>query len=85
MITFANGFLIPMGTAGVVSSFPGQVGYASGLLGFFQLGIAGVMSAFIGEISLNQVDRLSEFIFLAVLLSVFVRWIVTPSKSAEVT
>lgn len=73
-----------MGMAGVMSSFPGRVGYASGLLGFFQLGIAGLTSSFIGEISLNQVDRLAEFIFLAVLLSVFIRWIVSPFKTVEV-
>lgn len=84
MITFANGFLIPMGIAGAVSSFPGRSGYASGLLGFFQLGIAGLTSSFIGEISLNRVDRLAEFIFLSAILSVFIRWIVSPSKTAEV-
>ncbi|MBA4696686.1 MAG: multidrug effflux MFS transporter [Legionella sp.] len=78
-ITFANGFLIPLGMAGVVSAFPGRAGYASGLLGFLQLGVAGLTSSFIGEISLNQVDRLAEFIFIAVLLSVLIRWILSPA------
>lgn len=73
VLTFGNGFLIPLGTAGVVSSFPGRVGYASGLLGFMQLGVAALTSTFIGMISLNQYDRLAMFIFAIVMTASFLR------------
>lgn len=84
IVTFANGFLIPMGVAGVLSSVQGNTGYVSGLVGFFQLGVAGLTSAYIGKISLNQVDRLAEFIFLTVLLTICFRWIIRPAKVPEI-
>lgn len=73
VLTFGNGFLIPLGTAGVVSSFAGRVGYASGLLGFMQLGVAALTSTFIGMISLNQFDRLAMFIFAIVMMASYLR------------
>ena len=62
------GFLIPMGTAGVVSSFPKRIGYASGLLGFFQLGVAALSASMINFISANSIARLGAYVLLAVTL-----------------
>jgi MFS transporter, DHA1 family, multidrug resistance protein len=84
VLTFGNGFLIPLGTAGVVSSFAGRIGYASGLLGFLQLGGAALTTSFIGDISLNQVGRLAEFIFAVVIIGSGVRWLLAPKKVIEV-
>lgn len=84
VLTFGNGFLIPLGTAGVVSSFAGRIGFASGLLGFVQLGVAALTTSFIGEISMNQVGRLSEFIFVVVIIGSCFRWLLAPRKSIEV-
>lgn len=74
LLTFGNGFLIPLGTAGVVSSFPKLTGYASGLLGFLQLGLAGLTTAYIGIISQNEILYLAEFIFVVSIISTFIRW-----------
>lgn len=81
ILTFGNGFLIPLGTAGVVSSFSGSIGYASGLLGFLQLGVAAITTSFIGKISLNQLDRLALFIFIIVIITNCLRRFLVPAKT----
>jgi DHA1 family bicyclomycin/chloramphenicol resistance-like MFS transporter len=63
ILTLGNGFLIPLGVAGVVSSFSKSTGYASGLLGFLQLGVAGLSSSLIGVISQNSILYLGIYIF----------------------
>jgi len=35
VLTFGNGFLLPLGAAGIISSFSKSAGYASGLLGLY--------------------------------------------------
>jgi len=67
LLTFANGFLIPLGSAGVISSFTRTAGYASGLLGFIQLGVAAISSSIIGKLSSNSVEFLGCFIFITTL------------------
>lgn len=79
-LTFGNGFLIPLGTAGVVSSFSGRTGYASGLLGFLQLGCAALSVSFIGEISLNNVGHLAEFIFVVAIIGFSTHSLLAPKK-----
>lgn len=68
ILTFGNGFLIPLGTAGVISSFSKSTGYASGLLGFLQLGSAALSTAFIGVLSQNSILRLGLYVFATTLL-----------------
>lgn len=84
ILTFGNGFLIPLGTAGVVSSFSGRVGLASGLLGFLQLGAAAVTSALIGGISANNIVYLATFIFTVALLGSALHRIVGYKKAVSV-
>lgn len=84
VLTFGNGFLIPLGTAGVVSSFPGRIGYASGLLGFLQLGAAALTTSFIGEISLNELGRLADFIFFVVIIGSGFRWFLVTKRTVDV-
>ncbi len=67
ILTFGNGFLIPLGIAGVITSFSKTTGYASGLLGFLQLGSAALSSAFIGFLSNNSIFYLGIYIFITTL------------------
>lgn len=66
VVTFGNGFLIPLGTAGVVGSFATIKGYASGLLGFLQLGCASLSSSLVGGLT-HSVLGLGVYIFIATL------------------
>ncbi len=66
ILTFANGFLIPLGTAGVIKNFSNSSGYASGLLGFFQLSSAS-LSSFVIEY-ITQGSFAVFYFFLAVLV-----------------
>lgn len=68
IVSFANGFLIPLGTAGVISSFSKTTGYASGLLGFIQLGSAALSSSIVGMLSQNSIFRLGIYMFSITLL-----------------
>lgn len=63
IMTFGNGFLIPLGTAGVISSFSKSTGYASGLLGCLQLGSAGFSAFLVGALSHNSVLNMGIYIF----------------------
>lgn len=51
VLTFGNGFLLPLGTALAISSHPQAAGAASGIMGSLQLGSAALSAAVIGEIS----------------------------------
>ncbi|WP_254493847.1 multidrug effflux MFS transporter [Bartonella sp. B1099] len=51
VLTFGNGFLLPLGTALAISSHPKAAGAASGVMGSLQLGSAALSAAVIGEIS----------------------------------
>jgi len=64
VLTFGNGFLIPLGTAGVVGSFSTDIGYASGLLGFLQLGLAAISAVIIGIISQNSIVGLGIYLVI---------------------
>ncbi len=70
ILTFGNGFLIPLGTAGVISSFPEARGYASGLLGFIQLGSAALSAAMVGQFSQHSIYRLATYILIVTILGV---------------
>jgi len=67
-LTFANGFLIPLGAARVITNFSKVSGYASGLLGFLQLGSASISSAFISFIANKSYSILSLFIFIIAII-----------------
>lgn len=68
VVTLANGFLIPLGTAGVIGSFSKNTGYASGLLGFLQLGAAALSTSLIGVLIQNSIQKLTFFIFVSTIL-----------------
>ncbi|GAA5108407.1 multidrug effflux MFS transporter [Bartonella jaculi] len=51
VLTFGNGFLLPLGTALAISSHPQAAGAASGMMGALQLGSAALSAAVIGRIS----------------------------------
>ncbi|WP_208437288.1 multidrug effflux MFS transporter [Bartonella taylorii] len=51
VLTFGNGFLLPLGTALAISSHPQAAGTASGVMGALQLGSAALSAAVIGKIS----------------------------------
>lgn len=63
VLTFGNGFLLPLGNAGVITSFPKNSGYASGLLGFLQLVSAALTTAVIGIVSQGNPCILACYIF----------------------
>ncbi len=79
-LTFGMGFLLPLGSAGVISYFPEIAGYASGLLGFLQLGGAGLSSALIGVISNHNQFYLSLYIASTALIG-FICYIILIIKS----
>lgn len=62
ILTFGNGFLIPLGTAGVLSSFKEKSGYASGLLGFLQLALGFSSSALVSYIIKGSYSKLGTYI-----------------------
>jgi DHA1 family bicyclomycin/chloramphenicol resistance-like MFS transporter len=68
IITFGNGFLIPQGTAGVISTFSKTAGYASGLLGFLQLGAASLSSSFVNRLSEGSISKLAVYLFCTTLI-----------------
>ncbi|WP_183194453.1 multidrug effflux MFS transporter [Bartonella fuyuanensis] len=51
LLTFGNGFLLPLGTALAISSHPQAAGAASGVMGALQLGSAALSAAVIGKMS----------------------------------
>ncbi|XWO13377.1 Multidrug transporter MdfA protein [Candidatus Hepatincola sp. Pdp] len=67
-LTFANGFLIPLGSAGVIANFSHLAGYASGLLGFLQLGSASLTAAIVGSLTNGSQILLAYYIaFIAII------------------
>lgn len=67
-LTFANGFLIPLGSAGVITHFSHLAGYASGLLGFLQLGSASLSAALVGFLTNGSQVSLSYYIAFVTLI-----------------
>lgn len=80
LLTLGNGFLIPLGAAGVVNSCSGAIGYTSGLLGFLQLGVAAITTAYIEVVSHNEIYRLGLFIFLVTLVGLFLHLMLRKSS-----
>jgi DHA1 family bicyclomycin/chloramphenicol resistance-like MFS transporter len=68
ILTFGNGFLLPLGTAGVISSFSKSTGYASGLLGFLQLGSAALSSSLVGLVTQNSIFHLGIYVFTVTII-----------------
>ncbi|MDD7804878.1 MAG: multidrug effflux MFS transporter [Endozoicomonas sp. (ex Botrylloides leachii)] len=64
ILTFGNGFLLPLGTAQAIASRPDLSGTASGVMGFLQLGSAAISSLLIGIISGHQAEKTAIMIFL---------------------
>jgi DHA1 family bicyclomycin/chloramphenicol resistance-like MFS transporter len=53
-LTFANGFLLPLGTAAAIAAVPSHSASAAGLSGFFQLLCAGLAAQMIGPLTAHQ-------------------------------
>lgn len=51
ILTFGNGFLLPLGTANAIAAKPELSGTASGVMGSLQLGSAAIASHYIGQFS----------------------------------
>ncbi|MCW4782418.1 multidrug effflux MFS transporter [Enterobacter chuandaensis] len=51
ILTFGNGFLLPLGTASAIAAHPQASGTASGVMGALQLGSAGLATFLIGKLS----------------------------------
>lgn len=64
ILTFGNGFLLPLGTASAIGSVPELSGIASGIMGFMQIGSAAASSYFIGILSNH--DNLKTGIIIAI-------------------
>ena len=62
VLTLGNGFLLPLGTASVVAHFKEKAGYASGLLGFLQLGAASSSALVVGIFSQAKAINLSLYL-----------------------
>ncbi len=62
LLTFGNGFLLPLGTAGAITSAHHWRGAASGLMGFLQLSAAALATQLSGWFSQHQADQLSLFL-----------------------
>lgn len=80
ILTLANGFLLPLGTAGVVTNFAEYSGTASGLLGFLQLGTAAITAAIINTISHVSIAGLAYFIFPITILGLIVFTLYTKAQ-----
>lgn len=63
-LALGNGFLMPLGTAGVIGNFKEKAGYASAILGFVQLGSASCSALAVGLVSHEQA------VFLALYLAI---------------
>ena len=83
VLTFGNGFLIPLGTAGVVSSCSKGVGSASGLLGFLQLGLASLSSGFVDAISQNSIARMGGYLFVITMVGFVVHYYLRPRENSS--
>lgn len=64
VLTFGNGFLIPQGSAGVVSNFQYNRGMASGMLGFLQLGMAAISASLVGKLCNTSLLSLGIYLFI---------------------
>uniref|UniRef100_UPI0039F032E9 MFS transporter n=1 Tax=Bordetella sputigena TaxID=1416810 RepID=UPI0039F032E9 len=53
-LTFANGFLLPIGTAAAIGAVPGHSASASGLAGFLQLSCAALAAQTIGPLTAHR-------------------------------
>lgn len=51
ILTFGNGFLLPLGTASAIAAHPQASGTASGVMGALQLGSAALATFLIGKLS----------------------------------
>ncbi len=68
VLTFGNGFLLPLGTALAISSHPQAAGAASGMMGALQLGSAALSAAVIGMISGHNPQTMAALLALCCLL-----------------
>ncbi|MDE9433381.1 multidrug effflux MFS transporter [Xenorhabdus bovienii] len=68
VLTFGNGFLLPLGTASAIAAHTQSAGTASGVMGTLQLGSAGMTSLFIGYISHHDPMKVAMIITVVVLI-----------------
>ncbi|EJF76033.1 multidrug effflux MFS transporter [Bartonella alsatica] len=68
VLTFGNGFLLPLGTALAISSHPQAAGAASGVMGALQLGSAALSAAVIGKMSEHNPQTMAALLASCCLL-----------------
>ena len=81
IITLSNGFLMPLGTAGAVTSIPELSGTASGLVGFLQLTTAALAAKFIGPLSQHVPERFGIIFGVIALVGFSLYWFYPPTKT----
>lgn len=74
ILTFGNGFLLPLGTACAISSKSDLSGTASGIMGCLQLGSAALSSFLIGIISQHQASTTGMLIAASSVLGFSLYW-----------
>ncbi|WCR59083.1 MAG: Inner membrane transport protein YdhC [Wolbachia endosymbiont of Ctenocephalides felis wCfeF] len=70
ILTFGNGFLLPLGVASVISIFPKMAGTASGLMGLMQLSAASISSVAAGHILSELTLSTSLVVFIINIMSI---------------
>ncbi|WP_337882748.1 MFS transporter [Chromobacterium haemolyticum] len=64
ILTFANGFLLPLGTAAAIGAVPAYPGSASGLAGFCQLFCSAIAAQLVGIVTEHRPVNFGFFILL---------------------
>lgn len=68
ILTFGNGFLLPLGTASAIAAHSQASGTASGLMGALQLGSAAFSSFLIGKVSAHNPEMTALIIAVAAVI-----------------
>lgn len=79
ILTFGNGFLLPLGTASAIAAHPQLSGTASGVMGALQLGSAAIATFLIGKLS-DHVPEMSALIIACVCVFGFVVYVLGQSS-----
>ncbi len=84
VLTFGNGFLLPLGTASAIAAHPKGAGTASGVMGALQLGSASLSSFMIGKVS-GHTPGVTALSIALICITGFVIYIFCQSESIDYT
>jgi len=82
ILTFGNGFLLPLGTASAIAAHPQASGTASGVMGALQLGSAAIATFLIGKLSAHALG-MTAFIIACVCVLGFLVYVFGQSGFME--